>query len=337
MIETPSRSEPVPINVYPALIDEARQRLRGIVRPTRVVQVGPSLFVKCETEQVTGSFKARGAFNALLSLNPAHVVVGSSGNHGLAVARAGRLVRTRAHVVMTEDVRASKRRAVERAGAEVVICGRGSKVRARVAADLAAELGALVLSSYDHPLVIAGQGTVGSEIVEQLPTARVVFVPVGGGGLAAGTAVAVKTACPQTLVVGVEPDVADDTLRSLRNGIRSEIDPPTTVCDGVCAQTPGELTFPIMQSYLDGVISVPESDIGPAMRMLADHGIRAEPTGALALAGALRCAFPGGPALAVASGSNIDADDFARLTGVASNGARSTAQDHRKAYAGSDR
>jgi threonine dehydratase len=207
---------------------------------------------------------------------------------------------------------AYKRAKIEGLGAEVVDTSGGNSERDATAAALAREEGLEYVSSHDHPLVMAGQGTMGLEIVEDAPSLETVFVPVGGGGMAAGVAVAVRAMSPATRIFGVEPVTADDTLRSLRAGHRVAIDPPDTICDGVRAQTPGKLTFPILQALLDDVVTVDDSAVTEAMYLLWREGITAEPSAALSVAAA-RAAGAGAGTVCILSGGNLTPEAHADL------------------------
>jgi len=274
------------------------------------------LLVKCESLQGIGAFKIRGATNAILVLRPAGVVTSSSGNHGMAVAAAAAAVRIGAVVVMPDNATRYKREAVARLGAEVLTSPPETEARNAACAALAAERGLTPIPAYDHPLVIAGQGTCGLEIAEQVPEAATVVVPLGGGGLLSGIAVALRDAMgARVRIVGVEPADGDDTVRSLRAGRRVAIPAPRTICDGARNTIPGELTFPIVDALVDDLLAVTDDEVVEAMRVLAAAGLVVEPTGALAVAGALRmpAAARRGPIVCVVSGRNIAPEEYARL------------------------
>lgn len=291
----------------------AQERIAGTVRITRVVQhPATGVLLKCETEQVTGSFKARGALNALAGLNEPEVVVGSSGNHGIAVAWAARRLGVSATVVMTHTASPYKRAIINGLGARVLQNIGGNAARGRRVEQLAEQTAAVAVSSYDHPLVVAGQSTVATEILQQIPTVRTIVAPLGGGGLLAGIALAVWDSGRPIEVYGVEPVLANDTARSLAAGRRISIDPPDSICDGVLAQSPGEVTFPIIQRLVSGVLEVTDEQVLQAMRELADQGLRVEPTGALAYAGARQLPSSDG-VVAVLSGANIEPAQYDRL------------------------
>ncbi|MGF1426681.1 threonine ammonia-lyase [Kitasatospora sp. LaBMicrA B282] len=294
----------------------ARERLAGTVRTTPIrTDHLTGIALKCENLQVTGSFKFRGAYSALSALGAQEVVVGSSGNHGIAVAWAAKQLGVATTVVMTESSSRHKQALIRGLGARVVPCPGGNDARGQRVREIAEATGAVSVSSFDHPLVVAGQASVGFEILAQLPGARTIVAPVGGGGLLAGIAVAAAASGRPVRVVGVEPAGADDTARSLALGRRVMIDPPVSICDGVLAQTPGEFTFPLVQRLVDEVVVVDDTEVIAAMRDLARQGMRIEPTGALALAGARR--LPSSPGVvAVVSGGNVAPQEFGRLVGA---------------------
>ncbi|UOZ02728.1 threonine/serine dehydratase [Amycolatopsis sp. WQ 127309] len=294
----------------------ARDRIGPLIRRTPILtDPDTGIHLKCENEQVTGSFKARGALNALTALGPAAVVVGSSGNHGIATAWAASRMGADATVVMTEATSAYKRNRIRRLGARVITCAGGNNARGDRVAEIAAATGAVPVSSYDHPLVVAGQASVGFEILEQLAGATTIVVPVGGGGLLAGVAAAVEVAGRRVRVVAAEPRAANDTALSLAAGRRIVIDPPVSLCDGVLAQTPGAFTFPLIRRLVDEVVEVGEDEVLAAMQELAVLGLTVEPTGALAFAAARTLPAAAGT-VAVVSGGNVEPAEFRRLTGA---------------------
>jgi threonine dehydratase len=293
--------------VTAADIDAAAARLAGRVRRTAVRRLAdPPLLVKCEHEQLTGSFKIRGATNALAVL-PGPVVASSSGNHGIALAVAAVAAGRRCTVVTTTDITLFKWAALGAAGARIVECPPGNSARDAMAREVAAEQGATLIPPYDHPLVIAGQGTVGLELAEDGAEGLAfdtVVVPVGGGGLIAGLATALRAALGlRVRIIGVEPAAGDDTVRSLALGERVTIDPPATICDGARAQSPGELTFPIVRALVDEVITATDEEVLAAVAFLADAGMVVERTGALAVAAARRLGL-GERTVCVISGGN---------------------------------
>ena len=269
------------------------------------------LWVKPESLQPIGAFKVRGAFNAIGALiagsDPVSGVVAySSGNHAQAVAYAAAVYGLPAHIVMPEETPAVKIDATRRHGARVVLCAAGQ--REIVAEQVAAETGAVMIPPFDHPGVIAGQGTIGLEIAEDLPDVRTVFVPVSGGGLASGIGTAIKALCPEAVVIGVEPELAADTAEGLALGRRVDwpiTDRNRTIADGLRSQ-PSELTFAHLQNVLDEIITVSEAEIRSGVRELAFRArLVAEPSGAVALAGYRKVAAPAGPAVVILSGGNV--------------------------------
>jgi threonine dehydratase len=269
------------------------------------------LWIKPENLQPIGAFKVRGAFNAIGNLDESvrtrGVVAYSSGNHAQAVAYAAAVYGIPAHIVMPEETSSIKVEATRNHGAEVVLCGAGQ--RERVAAELLEETGGVLIPPFDHPDIIAGQGTIGLEIAEDLPAVENVLVPVSGGGLASGIGTAIKALCPQTRVFGVEPELAADTAEGLAQGHRVEWpieDRNRTIADGLRSQ-PSELTFAHLQKVLDGVITVSESEIRSAVRELAVKAhLVSEPSGAVALAAYRQGQIPSGRTVMVLSGGNID-------------------------------
>ena len=280
------------------------------------------LTLKPEILQVVGSFKIRGAVNALARLDASvlaqGVVAYSSGNHAQAVAWAAKKLGVPAHIVMPEETPQVKVDATRQHGAEVVLCSSGQ--REQVADEIVTATGGTLVPPFDHPDVIAGQGTIGVEIVEDLPGVDVVLVPVSGGGLASGIAVAVKEMRPGVRVVGVEPALAADAQAGLRAGHRvdwSIEDRNRTIADALRSQ-PSELTFAHLSQLLDGIVAVSEDEILDAIRELALKAhLVAEPGGAAAVAAYLHHAdeLPPGKAVAVVSGGNIEPEMFARAMG----------------------
>lgn len=301
-------------------IGQAAARLDGIIARTPVRTsrrlddlTGSQIFLKAENEQRSGAFKFRGALNAMLALPPARlrdgVVTASSGNHGLAVTMAARMLHTTATVVIPRDCPGRKSSAIERAGARTIRYDPVSQDRDTIVARVARREGRAVVPSSDHPAVIAGGGTVALELADQIGMLDVLVVPVGGGGLAAGCAVAVTQSAGRTRVVGVEPESGDDTHRSLAAGRRIQIPLPQTIADGLRHQVPGELTFAINRKLLDRVVLVSDEEIVAAMKFLLDNvGMLAEPSGACALAAVLAGRVPEvceARAGVVVSGGNI--------------------------------
>ncbi|MFD7702348.1 pyridoxal-phosphate dependent enzyme [Streptomyces caelestis] len=314
----------------PVTLDDVRAaagRLEGVAHRTPVLRsrtldarVGAEVHLKCENFQRVGAFKFRGAYHAASRLAPGRLSRGiaaySSGNHAQAVALAARELGTTAVIVMPEDAPPSKRAATEGYGAEIVTYDRYTGDRVALAEALAAERGLTLVPPYEHPHVIAGQGTAALELVEETGELDVLFAPVGGGGLIAGSATAVKGTHPATRVIGVEPEAGDDTKRSLEAGRRVSVPVPRTIADGQALHTPGELTFSLNRRLLDGIVLVGDDEIRDAMRFAFERlKIVLEPSGATPLAALLTGrAGPLPPRVGlILSGGNIDADRFARL------------------------
>ncbi|WP_137149165.1 threonine/serine dehydratase [Mycolicibacterium sp. CR10] len=271
------------------------------------------LWVKPENLQPIGAFKVRGAFNAITAAAAAasgartDIVAYSSGNHAQAVAYAAAAYGFPAHIVMPQETPDVKVQATRTLGARVVLCGPGE--RERVAAQVVEETGGVMIPPFDHPDVIAGQGTVGLEIAEDLPAVRNVLIPVSGGGLASGIGTAIRALCPEARIFGVEPELAADTTAGLAAGHRVDWpieDRNRTIADGLRSQ-PSDLTFAHLQRVLDGMITVSESQIRAAVREFALRShLVSEPSGAVALAAYRHGSIPPGPSVVVLSGGNIE-------------------------------
>ena len=260
------------------VILSAHERIRPHVHRTVVLTSsrlnqtsGASLFFKCENFQKIGAFKARGATNAVLSLDDATarrgVATHSSGNHGAAVARAAKLRGIPAHIVMPSNSAKVKIRAVESYGARVVFCEPTEEAREATCADVIAKTGATLIHSFENPDVIAGQGTAAVELLEDVPELDLVMCPVGGGGLLAGTAVAAKLMRPNVKVIAAEPENADDAAQSFRAGRRLVTEKKFTIADGLRTNV-GAPNFPIIQRYVDDIVTVSEEAIVSAMRTI---------------------------------------------------------------------
>lgn len=307
-------------------IREAAVRLDGVAHRTPVLtsrtldaRVGAEVFIKCENFQRVGAFKIRGAYNAAAQLTPRQLAKGiaaySSGNHAQATALAARELGTSAVILMPEDAPRSKREATAGYGAEIVTYDRYTEDRTALGEALAEEWGLALIPPYDHPHVIAGQGTAALELLDETGPLDALLVPVGGGGLIAGSAVAAKALHPGVRVVGVEPEAGDDTKRSLESGARVTVPVPRTIADGQALPTPGEITFTINQRLVDAVTLVTDEEIIDAMRFAFERlKIVLEPSGATALAALLAGRLDLPPRIGViASGGNIDAERFSRL------------------------
>ncbi|GGS08631.1 serine/threonine dehydratase [Streptomyces aureoverticillatus] len=316
----------------PVTLDDVRDaaaRLKGAAHRTPVLRsrtldarVGAEVFLKCENLQRIGAFKFRGAYNAVSRLSPEQLAKGiasfSSGNHAQAVALAARELGSSAVIVMPEDTPLSKRAAAEGYGAEIVTYDRYTGDREAIGKALAAERGLALIPPYEHPHVIAGQGTAALELMEEVGELDLLLVPVGGGGLIAGSATAVKGLSGDIRVVGVEPEQGDDTKRSLAAGHRVTIPVPRTIADGQAAEIPGELTFSVNRRLVDGIALVSDDDIRAAMQFAFERlKTVVEPSGATALAAALSGRVDRVPPRVgiILSGGNIDARRFAELCG----------------------
>lgn len=288
-------------------------------------RIGRRVLVKFEGAQHTGSFKFRGAYNRLARIAPearaGGVVAWSSGNHAQGVAMAARLLGIAATIVMPADAPAIKVANTLALGAEVVPYDRLTQSREEIATALARERGATLVPSFDDPFVIAGQGTVGLEIVDQVRQAEAelaqVLVNCGGGGLVAGIATAIKDTNPEVEVFAVEPASFDDTARSLASGRRERVAPgATSICDSLLAPAPGELTFPINRALLSGGLVVSDDEVRAAISFaFAALKLVIEPGGAVALAALLHGRAPAGTGAVavVVSGSNVDPGLFAQI------------------------
>jgi threonine dehydratase len=302
-------------------VHAAAERLLGVAHRTPVLRsralderCGGEVHLKAENLQRTGAFKFRGAWNAVSALKPSRgVVAASSGNHAQALSLAAALHGTQATILMPQDAPASKRAATAGYGAQVIEYDRYGDDREALASALARDRGLTLVHPYDEPLVMAGQGTAGLELAEEVPGLEAVLVPVGGGGLISGVATAVRSLQPGVLVIGVEPEASDDTRRSLRAGRRERVTVGRTIADGQQLATPGEKTFPVISQLVHDVVTVTDAEIAGAMRFLFERlKLVVEPSGASALAALLsgRVALEGRRAGVVLSGGNVDAVRF---------------------------
>jgi len=313
-------------------IAEAQKRLAGVAVRTPLInsavldeRLGARVFLKLETLQRTGSFKFRGAYNKISSIPPdkraAGVVAYSSGNHAQGVAAAAKLLGMRATIVMPSDAPAAKRRRTQALGAEIVPYDRDTEDRAAIGAAIAKERGATLVPPYDDPLIIAGQGTIGAEIVEDLAALGLapdmVMVGASGGGLAAGIALGVKAGAPEAQLYAIEPEGFDDTLRSFASGRReSNARMSGTICDSLMSATPGELTFPITRALIGQGFTVSDDEVIRAVRYAFEElKLVVEPGGAVSLAALLagKADITGKVAVAILSGANVDAELFAKI------------------------
>jgi threonine dehydratase len=302
-------------------VHAAARRLRNRVYRTPVVTSqsfddasGYSVFFKCESLQRAGSFKIRGALNKLLTLSAAErargVVAYSSGNHAQGVALAAKMLDISAVICMPTDAPMLKVQATRGYGAEVVFYDRQTEDREEKARKIAVDTGRVLVPPYDDPAIMAGQGTAGLELFQDMPSLDVLVTPVGGGGLMAGCSTVARTLFPGMQVVGVEADTANDTVLSLQKGERVSIPPPPTIADGIRVTIPGALTFPILQKHVTDMALVTDAEITAAVRFLTLRArIVVEPTGAVGAAAALTGKLPverGARVGVVLSGGNID-------------------------------
>jgi threonine dehydratase len=293
---------------------QAAQRIAGQIERTPLIEsevAGERVWLKCECLQTGGAFKLRGATNRLLQLSDEErgrgVVAFSSGNHARGVAIAARRLGTRAIIVMPADAPQVKVEGTRAEGAEIIFYDRRTENREEIAAKISAETGATVVPSFDDPAIVAGQGTVGLEILEQMPVSpQRIIIPCGGGGLASGTALA----CPDARIVIVEPEGWDDMGRSLelREIVPVAADAPDTFCDALQTPRVSPITFDILRDRGAEALSVSDTEVADAMRFAWEkHGLVVEPGGAVALAALLSGkAEPGEGTVVVVSGGNVD-------------------------------
>ncbi|NDJ12528.1 MAG: threonine/serine dehydratase [Acidobacteriia bacterium] len=307
------------------MVREAAERIRPLARRTPVMtslsvdsRAGSQVFFKCENLQRGGAFKVRGAANLVLSIPPADlprgVVAFSSGNHAQGTAIAARFVGADATIVMPEDAPRSKMEATRDRGARIVTYNRFTDDREAIAAGVLAETNGTLVPPFDHPLIIAGQGTVALELMDEVPDLDALVVCVGGGGLISGCATIAKSIKPGIRVFGVEPELGNDTWLSFRKGERVAIAPPDTIADGLRSPCPGKLTFPIIQSLVEDVILVTEDEIRATVRLMLERmKLLVEPSGAVAAAAVLFGKIPAGLGRVgvVVSGGNVDLEFLA--------------------------
>ncbi len=313
-------------------IEAAAARIESIAVKTPLLYsphldevAGGSVFLKPECLQRTGSFKIRGAYNLLSQLTDAQaangVVAWSSGNHAQGVAAAGAILGIKTAIVMPEDAPTAKIENTRRLGGEVILYDRYTGDREAIARALAAERNATIVPSYDHDHIIAGQGTVGLEIMSQAKEMDLhidqVLVPCGGGGLISGSAIAIKAASASTRVYPVEPIDFDDTARSLKNDVREKNSPDArSICDALQTESPGKVTFDINRKLLESGLTVTDDEVRRAIRFAFKHlKLVVEPGGAVALAAILSGNIDtlGKTTVAVLSGGNVDAGLFAEI------------------------
>jgi len=313
--------------VAPEEVAAAHQRLHGVCHRTLMFTcsaldeaAGCHVFLKGENFQRVGSFKLRGAYNFLARLDDEErargVIAASSGNHGQGVARAAKLFGCPAIIVVPEDIVRTKRESIERDGATVIEAGTESTTRLDRARELAAERGMTFVHAFDHPWIVAGQGTAAKEMLEAVPHLDALVVPCGGGGILAGTAIWAKSRNPKIRIYGVEPEGCNSMGHSIEAGAPTEIDSARSIADGLRPRIPGNITYQICAALVDGMITVTESEISEAVRfLLARAKILVEPSGAVGIAALLHGKLPHAPITAgtILTGGNADFEVLARI------------------------
>lgn len=306
----------------------AAQRLEGHAHRTPVMRsrtvdadLGAEVFFKCENLQRTGAFKFRGAFNALSRFDEAQrragVVVFSSGNHAQAIALSASLLGIPATIVMPHDAPASKVAATRCYGGKIVMYDRYTEDREQISRKLAEDEGLTLIPPYDHPDVIAGQGTAAKELFEETGPLDALFVCLGGGGLLSGSALSTRALAPGCKIYGVEPEAGNDGQQSFRTGSIVHIDAPKTIADGAQTQHLGAYTFEIIRRDVDDVLTVSDAQLVDTMRFFASRmKLVVEPTGCLSFAAAreMKASLRGKRVGIIVSGGNIDLDQFCALT-----------------------
>jgi threonine dehydratase len=311
-------------SITPADIRSAANRIQPLARRTPIL-TNPGLdaaaqsriFLKCENLQTGGAFKIRGASNLILSLTPAAlargVVAFSSGNHAIAVAIAARYMGAAATIVMPADAPRSKLETARAHGARIVTYDRHRESREAIAAAIQNETGAILVPPFDHPMIMAGQGTAALELLEDQPGLDALIAPVGGGGLLSGSATIAKDIRPSIRIFGVEPAAGNDTYLSMQAGERRSIPPPDTIADGLRSPAPGDLTLPIIRRLVEAIVLVTDDEIRAAVRFLLDRvKILVEPSGAVGVAAILSGKLPPdiGQVGVILTGGNLDLDQL---------------------------
>ena len=310
-------------------VEFAAKRIKGFAHPTPVMtsrtvneELGAQVFFKCENLQRMGAFKFRGGFNALSKFSPAQrkagVVAFSSGNHAQAIALSARLLGIPATIVMPLDAPVAKVAATKGYGGNVVLYDRYTEDREQIGRDLADKHGLTLIPPYDHPDVIAGQGTAAKELIEEVGPLDAFFAPLGGGGLLSGSALALRALSPDCQIYGVEPEAGNDGQQSFRSGSIVHIDTPRTIADGAQTQHLGNLTFPIIQRDVNDVLTASDAELVACMSFIASRmKLIVEPTGCLGLAAArqMKESLQGKRIGILLSGGNIDMERFAQLLG----------------------
>lgn len=317
---------PEPLAVSYGDVAAAALRLQGVAHRTPVLTsrtvdslTGARIFFKCENFQRVGAFKFRGAYNAISSLDEDQRAAGvgafSSGNHAQAIALAARLLGVSATVVMPSDAPALKLAATRGYGATVVLYDQRTEDREAVAAALVAERGLTLIPPYDHPAVIAGQGTAAAELIDEVGPLDFLFTPVGGGGLLSGSAIAAAELSPSCITIGVEPEHGNDALQSLRAGSVVRIPLPDTIADGARTQYIGKLVFPILQAYVREIVTVSDDQLRVQMRFFAERmKMVVEPTGCLGAAAVIDRVVnvTGARVGVIVTGGNVDPGFFCK-------------------------
>ena len=296
----------------------AAQRIAGAAHKTPVLtsrtvdeESGARVFFKCENFQRMGAFKFRGAFNALSQFDEGQrkrgVVTFSSGNHAQAIALAARLLGIPATIVMPHDAPAAKAAATKGYGANIVIYDRYKEDREQIGRDLADKQGLTLIPPYDHPHVIAGQGTAAKELIEEVGELDALYVCLGGGGLLSGSALSTRALSPACKIYGVEPEAGNDGQRSLRSGAIVRIDTPKTIADGAQTSYLGNYTFEIIRRDVDDIDTATDDELIRCMRFFAERmKMVVEPTGCLSFAAARRADIAGKRVGIIVSGGNVD-------------------------------
>ncbi|MBW4616782.1 MAG: threo-3-hydroxy-L-aspartate ammonia-lyase [Desmonostoc vinosum HA7617-LM4] len=308
-------------------IQAAQKRLFGVANRTPVLtsrtindRTNSQVFFKCENFQRTGSFKFRGAYNALVQLSPTQqktgVITHSSGNHAQAIALAGKLLNIPTTIVMPDDAPAVKQIATRGYGAEIILYNRQTTNREELAQNLASDRHLTLIPPYDYPHVIAGQGTTALELIQEVEQLDLVLVCCGGGGLLSGCAIATKALLPNCKIIGVEPALADDATRSFHTKVLHTVTNPDTIADGARTPSLGQITFPLVLQYVDDMVTVSEEAIVRTMFFLWERlKIVVEPTGVLAATALLEdiVIAPGAKIGVIISGGNVDLAQAGRL------------------------
>jgi threonine dehydratase len=320
-------AEVTSLSVTYADVEAAARRLTGIAHRTPVLtsrtvnqRTNAEVFLKCENFQRTGSFKFRGAYNALAQLSEEQkqrgVLTFSSGNHGQAIALSGQLLAIPTTVVMPKDAPEVKQAATRGYGAEVILYDRAEMKREELAKNLASDRGLTIIPPYDHPHIVAGQGTTAKELIEEVGQLDILLVCCGGGGLLSGCAIAAKALSPNCRVIGVEPSRADDATRSFHTKTLQTVDNPDTIADGARTPSLGQLTFPLVLHYVDDMVAVSEEGILRTMFFLWERlKIVVEPTGVLAATALLDgvVKMPDARIGVIISGGNVDLKQVTQL------------------------